>query len=116
MLAARLGRRVNMRASPFEQLRKVCGIMAPNPRRAALLVLVRRGELPVEDLAAKVGLAFSPFKPHLKVLTTAGMIVVKGGMCRLGERVGPTRIDGRRGVRINNPDGSWMGYTGPDRK
>jgi DNA-binding transcriptional ArsR family regulator len=59
------------------------------PRRQAILDLLRDGELPVGELAGRLGLSQPLVSKHLRVLKDAGLVQVRGDAQRRLYRIRP---------------------------
>ena len=59
------------------------------PNRQAILDLLRDGELPVGDLAARLGLSQPAASKHLRVLRDAGLVTVRADAQRRLYRIRP---------------------------
>jgi len=59
------------------------------PRRQAILDLLRDGELPVGDLVQRLGVSQPLVSKHLRVLKDAGLVQVRGDAQRRLYRISP---------------------------
>lgn len=59
------------------------------PRRQAILDLLREGELPVGDLVARLGMSQPLVSKHLRVLKDAGLVRVRADAQRRLYRLAP---------------------------
>ncbi|HEY3883440.1 MAG TPA: metalloregulator ArsR/SmtB family transcription factor [Trebonia sp.] len=59
------------------------------PRRQAILDLLRDGELPVGELVARLGISQPLVSKHLRILKDAGLVLVRGDAQRRLYRISP---------------------------